>query len=160
MSGIRIKDTPDVRAAFSQLWLARPQITRDKIGKVLGVSTKAVSLYADRLGLPRRTAGAGATAGTLLSAPGAEQLFRQLWLGGVSRVEILRALGRNNHPANVSQAAAVRGLPKRPRNFRGMTLAEWSMRQCLEAGAAETRAAMRNAEMVDQLSNEARRAWS
>ncbi|MFE3839537.1 hypothetical protein [Pseudogemmobacter sonorensis] len=147
MSGIRIKDTPEVRAVFAQLWCARPLITREKIGSVLGVSNRAVSIYASRLGLPRRKSGAAGTPGTLLSGQGAEELFRRLWIDGVANAEILRALGRSNHPANVSQAARVRGLPKRPRNFRGMTLAEWSLREGMKASASETKAAMRAAGM-------------
>ena len=143
MSGIRIISTPATREAFRALWLARPLIPRRKIAAAMGVSKHAVTRFAARLGLPPRMRGVCGMRDTLFSAPGSEDLFRKLWLDGVANREILRALGKNNHPSNVSQAAKIRGLARRPRCFRGLTLEEWVLKRGMTEDAARIREAMR-----------------
>ena len=140
-------------AVIRRAWLDRSR-TLEAIAAGLGLTRQGLAHKAKQLGLPQR----GTT--YALQRKGSDDRFRALWTAGVSVAEIARLLGYANH-RGVCQRRKALGLPSRTRgrgkgNGRGWKetvslddLAQARLAARLAASAAETRSAMRLAEMLD-----------
>jgi hypothetical protein len=131
--------------AFAEAW-GNPDLTRDQIAASFGMSNLHTWRVAKRLGLPPRQIGPRPKA-----VP--EAFIRAAWLAGVGSHEIAARAGISPDTLFVRAKAmglALRGSGVKPK----MTLMEFdeiSLRERLAASAAETRAALINAEMADRV---------
>jgi hypothetical protein len=129
-------------AEFSRLWLD-DSLTYAQIAAALGRGAGGLAKVARKLHLPPRRLGPK----LLIDEP----LLRRLWLAGVSAREIAALMGVNRF--SLSNAAARLGLPRRGGGWMPtMTLAQFheaEMARQMAGTAAQERAALRNAEMVD-----------
>jgi hypothetical protein len=126
-------------AEFARLW-ADTSISIAQIGALAGISQQAVQQRAKARGLPLRG---------LRGVPRVIQdddEFKAMWGAGVGRAEMARHFGVCE-PLIGIQARRL-GLPKRRLHWRkAITVQGWLMAR----EAAVTRAAMRDAEMIDGL---------
>lgn len=141
-------------AQIRRLWADRSLRTED-IAAQMGISRQCLSYRAKALGLPSRVGNHD------LQKRGSDAEFRAMWMAGISVEDMRRHFGYVSH-RGVCQRRKHMGLPTRTRsrgkgNGRGwketITLAELAERRLASAmakSAAETRAAMRLAEMSDK----------
>lgn len=137
-------------AEFRRLW-DDPNLTQGQIGALLGISQHAVSLRGKLRGFPPRPMGPE-------PAITDDNSFRSMWA----------ALVRSQHIADhfgvalrtVTKHAERLKLPEKPRGKgRSITLSEYRELQLLErlkVSAAETRAQLQLAEMVDGVAHTGR----
>jgi hypothetical protein len=149
------------RDVFARLW-NDPKVPTQRIADAMGMTRQAVSWRARQMGLESR-----ALVRRRVIEP---DLLRDMWLAGVRSADIAAYFGAAHHSC-VCTAARKLGLPRRQKGgksgFRNggwqknITIAEWhelqAVRRMAEA-AQVTRAAMRDAEMIDRASPKRRAA--
>lgn len=153
---------PCPAALIRRLWADRSR-TLDDMAAELGYSRQCLAYRAKALGLPPRGKNYE------LQKRGSDAEFRAMWLAGVATEDMRQHFGYSTRQA-VGQRRQQMGLPQRTRgrgkgNGRGwketVSLAEIAERRIAEGlarTAAVTRAAMRDAEMVDPPAGQWRRA--
>lgn len=120
-------------AAFRRLW-NDPALTKEAIGRCLGISSQAVSQRAQSRGLPARPP---RTYASLCVLPVDE--FRDMWLAGVMTRDIIAHFGCSHlTPKNTARRL---GLPLRGRSWqhRGITIEEYRQVQLAQAMADEAK---------------------
>ncbi len=139
---------PRISAAqVRALWSDQAR-NRHEIAAAAGCSYNALKKRAVNLGLPARRSG---RVPYIMDTP----LFRAMWAAGVIKADMGALLGVSH--VSIGKAALRFGLPHRVRiTFRGLRLADWAaglheraVAQGLQVAGAETRAALRVAEMID-----------
>jgi hypothetical protein len=127
-------------AQFTAMWMDQ-SLTVDDMAAALGITNSAVSKRARKRGLPMRSGGFS----PLLAGTD----FPAMWSFGVSLREMSKHFGVSKH---VPYQQALRlGLPVRRQHLR-IPMADYQahvLAQAMAASAVETRAAMRDAEMID-----------
>lgn len=143
MTSARNRGKAMSRAELARLWADR-RISREEIGRRLGITAQAVSWRARTLGLPPRPEG---------SAPRFDHhdpLFFEMWHANVRPAEMGRHFGVGLS-AILANARRL-GLSRECHRHNSIDLAafrEMQLSRALAAQAAEERAALRLAEMVD-----------
>lgn len=103
--------------AFAAAWACH-SISTARIAERLGVSPAALHWRARSLGLPRRPTG------PQRAKKCSDDLFRRMWMAGVSTPEIARECGYSRYPA-ASHRARLLGLPRRVRRSGSGGPAGW-----------------------------------
>ena len=105
------------RETLEPLW-ARREIPIARMASALGVTAAGLSWKAKSLGLPSR-------AGNQRPRQKVDSdLFRRMWLAGVSSVEMAAAFGYS-HPSGVTTRRRLMGLPPRTRGKSGKNNGGW-----------------------------------
>ena len=136
------------RQALEPLWL-NPDVPSRRIADALGVCPSGLRRHALGLGLPPRP-----SRPRIGKLPGPD--FDAMWLAGVRPSDIRRVAGYA-HDSRIHNRRVARGLPKRPRGARTITLAEWrqeraeaAMRAVMDADpAARRRVVARGSQMEE-----------
>lgn len=135
---------PDKRipaARIRAVWLDEV-ITSTEAARRLGMTRSNLWRRAAAMGLPARQRTKTRKLDDLA-------LLDRLWRAQVRAADIAAVFGVcASHICNV---AAERGLPRRPKGQPVIRLTEYLAREGLTRAAAETRAAMRSAEMIDRV---------
>lgn len=129
-----------------KVWL-EPGLTTQQAADKVGLSRSNLWRRAKALGLPAKSRR------THISPLDCRE-FRILWDAGVAAADIANLFGVTM--MHVCDFARGRQFPRRPRGHRPVSLAEYRSAQLVGAmrqAAAETRSAMRNAEMLDGTKN-------
>lgn len=132
------------RAGLERLWNDL-SISREEIARLLGISPQGVQWRAKRLGLPPRPVG-----GRRVFDP-KDPMFLAMWQANVHPSEMARHFGVQ--AGAIGQAARQMGLVRDCTRHNSIDLAEFReilVARRLAALAAEERAALRLAEMVDK----------
>lgn len=131
-------------AELRRLWLDK-SVTLAEIGRRLGITQQAVTGRAERRGLPPRPMGP-------LPAISDDDLFRAMWSAGVTINDMAAHFGVNEK--SIRNHVQRLGLPKRGcYGWSSITMAEFQVQttlQAMKASAAQTRAALIDAEMLDR----------
>lgn len=132
-------------AAFQRMW-SDPTLRVDDIAAQLGVTRQAVQHRARQRGLPPRRRPVVLRINDL-------DTFAAMWTAGVPTKDIMWHFGCSSlTPRNTARRL---GLPPRGRAWRATTtlqaFREEDLARRLATAAAETRRAMRAAEMVDRI---------
>jgi hypothetical protein len=141
--GPNIKDRCIPVSLIRRLWLD-PTLTAAQGARLAGLTRVNFWRRAKALGLPSR-----GTGGRPFSIPD-EALFRRMWAAGLSAANIAAHFGV--HRDTPLKFAKMLGLPTRGKCRKPLTLAQFheaEMARQMAGTAAQERAALRNAEMVD-----------
>ncbi|WP_323041127.1 hypothetical protein [Gemmobacter sp.] len=130
-------------ARIRAVWLDET-IAGTEAARRVGLTRSVLGLHAKRLGLPPRKSGRLHA----LSAAQRAELARY-WAASICAGDLAARYGLS--VGHVGRLAHQMGLPRRPSGFRGVALADYLLRDGMARAAAETRAAMRSADMVDRL---------
>lgn len=144
------------RARFTEMWLGH--VHGDAIAAAFGIDRSTVTKFAKRFGLPLRTQ--RKCARWVIPFDRSDE-FAAMWRAWVKTDEIARHFGCNcktveNHAKRLGLPAKGRGNPERflsLADFRALQL-----REAMARSAAETRAQMKLADMIDYFSGPRRAA--
>jgi hypothetical protein len=143
--GPKIKDRCIPASLIRKLW-QDPGLTRPQAARIAGLTVANLWRRAKKLGLPPRGEGGRPVSVSQEDIP----LFRTMWRAGVSAADMAGHFGiSRDTPLKmaVRLGEAPRGRARRPISLSQFLEAELARHLAIEA--ATTRAALRDAEMVD-----------
>lgn len=128
-------------ARIRAVWLDET-ISGVEAARRLGLTRSTLGLHVRRLGLPARKGGRFPSLSPVQRAE-----IARLWAASVSARDIAARYGLSL--GHVGRVAHRMGLPKRSGGQHVITITEYLLSDGMARSAAETRAAMRRADMVD-----------